>query len=279
MTKSAHIRVTAVEIAFALAFILSGCAHAPEPAEPLVWDAQTKSYTAKSGEVVAHIFFTAKNVSSREVVINKVETSCGCTVAKLPGEPWRLKPRENGKLELIVDLRGKTGTLTKGIRVVSTNAEKNLLINVTIPPGSTNHMPADADRLWNQAVAGTDHQAVFKNDCVKCHLEPAFGKYGENLYRVSCGICHESPHRATMVPNLHALNKEPSADYWRNWVAHGKAGTLMPGFAATDGGPLDDSQIDSLVEYLQKNFSKSGKVSASNSSNQPAPAAKAGGQR
>jgi hypothetical protein len=266
-------------IAFALALVLLGCAHAPEPAEPLVWDALTKDCTAKSGEVVAHIFFTAKNVSSKEVIINKVETSCGCTVAKLPGEPWRLKPKENGKLELIVDLRGKTGTLTKGIRVVSTNAEKSLLINVTIPPGSTNNMPADADRIWNQAVAGTDHQAVFKNDCVKCHLEPAFGKYGENLYRVSCGICHESPHRATMVPNLHALNKETSADYWRNWVAHGKAGTLMPGFAATDGGPLDDSQIDSLVEYLQKNFSKSGKVSASNSSNQPAPAVNAGGQR
>src|SRR5258708_16138091 len=117
MAKSAHIRVKAIGIAFALAFVMSGGARAPEPAEPLVWDALAKDYTAKSGEVVAHIFFTAKNVSRKEVIINKVETSCGCTVAKLPCEPWRLKPKENGKMELIVDLHGETGTLPNRMRV------------------------------------------------------------------------------------------------------------------------------------------------------------------
>jgi hypothetical protein len=37
-------------------------------------------------------------------------------------------------------------------------------------------------------------------------------------------------------------------------VAHGKPGTLMPAFSAKEGGPLDNSQINSLVEYLTKTY-------------------------
>ena len=57
-----------------------------------------------------------------------------------------------------------------------------------------------------------------------------------------------------MVPDLHKLKSEIDGDYWRNWVTNGKPGTLMPGFAATEGGPLDDADIKSLVEYLTKAF-------------------------
>ena len=110
--------------------------------------------------------------------------------------------------------------------------------------------PEVAERLWNQEVARTDRQAVFKQDCVKCHLVPAFGKSGEPLYQVACGICHDSPQRAAFVPDLSALKTETGTNYWRTMVAHGKNGTLMPGSAATDGGPLDDPQMDSLVNYL-----------------------------
>ena len=109
-------------------------------------------------------------------------------------------------------------------------------------------------RLWGQQLASVDHQAVFKKDCVKCHLVPAFGKTGEQLFHTSCGICHESVHRATMVPDLSALNSEFDTNYCRICVTYGKAGTLMPGFAATEGGPLDSAQIDSLMEFLPKQF-------------------------
>jgi mono/diheme cytochrome c family protein len=113
---------------------------------------------------------------------------------------------------------------------------------------------AEADRIWGRELEATDHQAVFKKDCARCHLAPAFGKYGQSLYVTACGICHEAKHPATMVPDLHALKTEITPDYWKNWVTHGKAGTLMPGFSAKEGGPLDNSQIASLVDYLTKNF-------------------------
>jgi cytochrome c553 len=229
---------------------------------PLTWDAEWKDYITKTNETHAHIFFNVTNISTADVVIEDVKTSCGCTVATLPSKPWQLAPKKSGQIEVIVDVRGRTGTLTKNVSVASPTAAKMLTVSVTIPTGFGGGMtPAMGDRLRNQETAATDHQAVFKTDCVKCHLEPAFGKSGGPLYKAVCAICHDSPHRATMVPDLHKLNKETDAKYWKEWITNGKAGTLMPGFTATQGGPLDEQQIDSLVDYMLITFSKPAKTS------------------
>jgi mono/diheme cytochrome c family protein len=53
-----------------------------------------------------------------------------------------------------------------------------------------------------------------------------------------------------MVPDLRALKKTTSRDYWLTWITHGKPGTLMPAFAAQAGGPLTDAQIHALADYL-----------------------------
>lgn len=238
------------------------------PDEALVWESPNQNYTVKPGEVTAHFTFKVSNVSSSEAVIDDVKPSCGCTLAKMPGKPWHIAPKESSKMEVLVDLRGKKGVLFKEIGVVSSNSPKLLTIMVNIPESSTNGMtPEQINRIWGRELAATDRQAVFKTECVKCHLVPAFGKSGQALYQVACGICHEAKHRATMVPDLHALKTEIAPDYWKNWVTHGKAGTLMPGFAAAEGGPLDNAQINSLVEYLTKAFPRPVKNSVSSISN------------
>ena len=232
-------------------------ANTAQAAPRLQWDELAKTNTAKTGDVSAHFVFTVKNVSKDEVTVDRVISSCDCTVAKPPRDPWQMKPGDVDKLDVLVDLRNKVpGTFFKDITVLSGGETNVLLLSVTVPPDLTNGMSAAvADRLFGQQLAAVDHQAVFKgNVCVKCHLVPAFGKSGENLFHVTCGICHEAAHRATMVPDLRALKTEIDTNYWQNWVAHGKAGTLMPGFAATDGGPLDDEQIKGLVQYLTNAF-------------------------
>src|SRR5262249_19885208 len=95
-----------------------------------------------------------------------------------------------------------------------------------------------------------------KGDCVKCHVDTAKDaagnqKTGKDLYAAVCGVCHEAQHQASFVPNLHHL-PEPKKDleFWKNWITHGKPGTLMPAFAKSEGGILPDAQIDSLVIYL-----------------------------
>jgi len=246
---------------FSLIFFLlaaglaSSAAAAPGSPEPLRWEAPSQTNHAQAGDVSSRFTFKVANVSASDVFINDVKNSCGCTTTQLPSKPWRLAPKETGQLQVLVDLRAKTGILSKTIEILSSNAPKELVVTVEIAPGANGLPPEMANRLFGQQLAIVDRQSVFtKTECLQCHLKPAFGKSGAQLYAAACGICHESPHRATMVPDLHALKADTTPVYWRNMVAHGKPGTLMPGFEAAEGGPLTDAQIGSLVEFLSRAF-------------------------
>ncbi|HXR05755.1 MAG TPA: hypothetical protein VN765_00400, partial [Candidatus Acidoferrum sp.] len=63
---------------------------------------------------------------------------------------------------------------------------------------------------------------------------------------------HDSPRRASSVPDLHGLKKPTDLDYWKGIIVHGKPHTVMPGFAAAEGGPLSETQVSSLAAYLEK---------------------------
>jgi len=218
----------------------------PLPEKVFAWDAPVKEYTAKTGELTAKLTFSFTNTAATNVIINAVRTSCGCTVAKVPPLPWLLEPGTNGTIEVIADLRGKSGIITKTVTVDSSAGYRFLTLRVSVPAG-----PATlADRARNLQVAMVDRMAVFKGDCVFCHQQPVYGKKGEELYRAACGICHEAEHRASMVANLHALGKPADGDYWTTYVTKGKPNTLMPAWAIPEGGPLNEEQITSLVDFL-----------------------------
>jgi hypothetical protein len=53
-----------------------------------------------------------------------------------------------------------------------------------------------------------------------------------------------------MVPDLAKLTIPTNEEFWRTWITYGKPGSLMPSFAQSQGGPLDDIQIASLAQYL-----------------------------
>src|SRR6266545_6267532 len=134
------------------------------PAQPLllVADADLKEYTARPGDTNAQFTFTLTNTSSNAVTINEVHTSCGCTVAKLPSQPWTLAPGTNGQIHVTVDLRGKRGKLTKLVYVNGVTGTKTLTVKVDVPD-------AQGERAKNIQIATANRQAVFKNDCAKCH--------------------------------------------------------------------------------------------------------------
>jgi mono/diheme cytochrome c family protein len=227
-------------------------------AQPLVFDAVQKNYSAKVGETNAHLSFSVTNVSNADVTINAVRTSCGCTVAKLPSLPWKLTPGTNGEVQVTVDLRGKRGSITKTVTVDSTAGVKLLTVNINIPeapaPATTTIAGNMNDRTRNQMSALADRQAVFKGECASCHADKTVGKKGPELFVAACGICHEAEHRASMVPDLNALTTAASREYWFAWITRGKIGTLMPGFAKGEGGPLSREQVDSLVDYLSTRY-------------------------
>jgi cytochrome c553 len=225
--------------------------HASEPLANgvLAWDNTMKETNAPADASNAYFVFSFTNVSPGNVVILNVHTSCGCTTAQLPPLPWTLPAGTNGQIGVTVNFAGKNGTLLKTVTVISDKGTQTLMVKINILPPVIPTL-SDADRARGIEMSKADRQAVFHGDCATCHVKSGQGKYGKLLYDADCAICHEGEHRATMVPDLHALKVPTNAEFWQTWISHGKPGTLMPAFATTDGGPLMDMQIASLAAYL-----------------------------
>jgi len=228
----------------------------PPPSLPglnglIAFDAERKEVTVPNGTPQAQFTFNLTNISLEVVTITTVATSCGCTVAKLPESPWKLAPGSNGQINATMNLAGKSGTSIKTLTVNSDKGPKLLYVQATITPAAavTGAM-TPMEREANQKLAIADRQGVFKGDCARCHVEPTKGLVGQPLFDKACGICHEAEHRATMVTDLHSLKYPTPPEVWKNWIEHGKPGSLMPAFSAAEGGPLSDEQITSLVNYL-----------------------------
>jgi mono/diheme cytochrome c family protein len=230
----------------------------------LSWDAEFKDYVTKPGERYAQFTFWFTNVSTQEVVIRGARSSCFCTVARLPQQPWSIAPGKGGPIEVTLDLLGKGGTVSKAVTVDTSKGRKTLLVQARVTPAPEHETVAsgttpsldDGERLKNRQTALADRQAVFKREeCASCHAEPARGKSdGVEIYAAVCANCHESPQRASMVPDLRTLRHVTGADHWRKWITEGRAGSMMPAFARGAGGPLDEPQIAALVEHLVKVF-------------------------
>lgn len=225
----------------------------PLPEGILAFDADQKEYTAKPNEPNGSFTFIATNISSSDVNITYVQTSCGCTTAKIQ-LPLKLAPAATAEIPVNMSLAGKSGIVVKTVTIHTDKGQKALLVKSIIQAPPPDTAGAAMMRERNQQIALQDRQSVFKGDCAKCHVEPVIGKMGKELFVAACGICHEAEHRATMVQDLHQLKVTPNAEYWKFYISNGKPATLMPAFSQAQGGPLSDAQISSLVDYLTKDF-------------------------
>jgi mono/diheme cytochrome c family protein len=218
----------------------------------------SREYRSKPGERYAKFTFYFTNTSSAQVLIHSAQSSCFCTVAKLPATPWQIPSGSNGPIDVTMDLAGKSGQVMKGIFVDTSAGRYNLTVSTTITPADPSQVQAptmnDADRLKNMQTALADRQSLFKRaECASCHADPAKGKTdGAQLYAGVCAGCHDSPHRASAVPDLRALNHPTDLEHWKRWIAYGRAGSMMPAFVQAEGGPLNDDQILAVATYLAR---------------------------
>jgi mono/diheme cytochrome c family protein len=219
------------------------------PAGPLVFDAALKNYDAKRGETNASISFPFANVAGREVVLQTLRPTCPCTVASVgQALPWRMQAGETGRVEVNVDLRDRWEPFKQTI-AVETSAVTNQIELLIRTPELT-------PREKNRRRAFADRQAVFKGDCAKCHLNPAAGQPVAIQYQVLCGTCHDAADRAEMVPALETTSKAKDRLYWEEWLRRGKPGTFMPAFAKRYGGPLNDDELERMIQYVAELFAK-----------------------
>jgi hypothetical protein len=99
----------------------------------LVWDAVSKEYQARPGEMIAPFSFSLTNIFPRPVMIYDTQTSCDCTVAKLPSRPWTVQPGGTGKIEASINLTGKVGTVTNYIIVFTSQGNRRLNVKAILP--------------------------------------------------------------------------------------------------------------------------------------------------
>lgn len=219
----------------------------------LAWDGEAKEATVTFGAAQASFAFQVSNVSPGPITITSVQSSCGCTVAKLPSIPWTLSPGTQGTIDVVMNLAGKRGINIKNLTVNTDHGFKTLTVRTNIqepPAGAMN----PADRAKNLQIASANRQAVLYGECAACHSDPATNRMGADLYQAACTICHEAAHRADNVPDLKHLQKPTDANYWRTWITSSAQGKLMPAFATEHGGILTPAQIDSLVKYLAESI-------------------------
>jgi mono/diheme cytochrome c family protein len=251
----------------------------PRPVPALAFDSELKEYDAKPFELSAPFVFTLSNNWTNEILIRSVKTSCGCTVASLPSEPWHLAPGSNGQVQATVNLSGKpTGTIEKTLTFDTSVGPRVATVRVVIPqPPPAGPLPpplTETERKNAMILAGADAKAIFKGQCAECHAKPTFGRGGADLYAAACGICHDSPHRASIVTDLHTLKQPGGYEYWKRMIRNGKPNTMMPGFAESQGGPLNDAQVASLAIYLEDTFGHLGQAATTTNSASTSPGQK-----
>ncbi|MBR4440010.1 MAG: DUF1573 domain-containing protein [Bacteroidales bacterium] len=65
--------------------------------------------------------FVYRNTGKADIIISKIETSCGCTVPEYDKDPVR--PGDKGSIRVRFDSNGKSGTQYKTIRIFSNSRD------------------------------------------------------------------------------------------------------------------------------------------------------------
>ncbi len=187
--------------------------------------------TVADKDMIEHVFeFT--NAGDSDLVIEKVVATAGNTKAK--ASAGRFKQGEKGSITVVVDMRGKKGIFLKTVDVYT---------NDPITPVTTLSVKISAkDRIHMGQYKATD---IFQEDCKSCHVERGRGKKGWDLFKADCFMCHNAGKNTS----LSTMSKKPVKEMLKS-IREGVANTLMPGFDVSNGGPLDESDIQSLIELI-----------------------------
>jgi hypothetical protein len=98
----------------------------------LAFDREFKQASVHNGDAQAHFVFNLTNVSKQAVVIDAVNTSCGCTAAQLPQSPWTLKPRDHGQIQVAVNVSPYIEKTTKSVTLLTPLGVKSLSVEVAV---------------------------------------------------------------------------------------------------------------------------------------------------
>lgn len=138
MRQRAARRLGAVIVPVA-ALLLAGGALAQAKKPHAVFKSTVQDFgKVKQGDVLNHEFIF-KNEGAATLVIERVETTCGCTAALVSDQ--KVPPGKEGKIKTTFDTRGYAGRMTRYVYIVSNDAagertELSLSADIEVPPAA-----------------------------------------------------------------------------------------------------------------------------------------------
>lgn len=196
--------------------------------------------------------FRLLNQGGETLRIHKVDASCGCTVAALSSKA--IEPGQSAELNITLDTSLKLGPVVKTIDVYSNdpnNARQVLSLKANVVPKNGMDAPASVHQGHIQVE---NPLVLFQGECKTCHVDRGVGKTGKALFIADCAMCHGPNAEGAVSPPLLYGNYEDPAyrAYVQRIIAEGSPHNPgMPPYAQAKGGPLTDSQIESLVKFLR----------------------------
>ncbi len=230
-------------------YIYQGMAEEIKPPTGPIIDFAEKSYDlgeAKENVEVRHTF-TVLNRGDKILTIDKVTSSCGCTIPTMKVKT--IEPGGSAPLEVIMDTAMKQGKVTKDIEVYSDDPKlRKAIVQLTVTV-----------KNLHTGLSSEQRAKIFEGRCAVCHVQAGLGLEGGDLYQADCGMCHGMKGQGVVGP---ALVPHDYADplvfaYMEKITSFGsKSHASMPGFLMEAGGPLTAQDIKSILQFLQKESSK-----------------------
>lgn len=196
------------------------------------------------GAKVEHIF-KITNEGTAVLRIGKLRANCECTTASV--KKSKLNPGESTELKVVMDTTMKIRDTEKTIMIWSNDLERRT-ISLTVTAFIDPH----------KGLTPSQGIKIFSGKCATCHVMQGKGLTGDDLFFADCVMCHQFKPKPGHVIGGPLAPRDYDAP---SVAAHVKRATCygtshaMPGFLDKAGGPLTETQIDSIIEFL-KNYSK-----------------------
>lgn len=226
----------------AILFFFQSSPSAQEKGARIRFEKTTYDFGRLPEDKIVEYSFKFVNDGGSTLEIKNTESSCGCTEVKVDNNI--IEPGKSGEIKATLNPIGKRGKIKKTIDVM-TNDVANPKITLTLI--------AEVHGVLKEHPQAKD-ESIFSEKCAKCHVARGVGKLGRDLYLADCAFCHGDNGEGKSARALNDQNylKANSSEYIRDWIANGREGSGMPGFAKEKGGPLNKEQVDSLVSYIMR---------------------------
>ena len=122
----------------------------------LTWDTTYREMKVPAGQKEVLTDFAFKNATSAQIVISSMQTSCGCTVAKI--DKKEIAPGESAAVHVRFDVGNRKGEQVKSVVVKTSDQAKQTLILRALIQDPVSF--SQKEFVWNSGTPGVERDSM-----------------------------------------------------------------------------------------------------------------------